>query len=235
MITLSGLSKDYQSDTLRVPVLREVSLSIDQGEFVAIMGPSGSGKSTLMNVIGCLDRFNSGSLRIGDYTINGVDNAQAAHAPLDDATLAGIRNETIGFVFQGFNLIPRMNARRNVELPMMYGGFAAPTRHARALELLNDVGLGDRVDHLPAQLSGGQQQRVAIARALANQPSILIADEPTGSLDSTTSSEILELFERLHQGGMTILMVTHDRPVAARADRVIRLMDGRVVSEGELA
>ena len=231
MITLESLSKEYRTGEMRVPVLREVSLSINQGEFVAIMGPSGSGKSTLMNVIGCLDRFDSGLLQLGEHEIRGARDTGKADELLSDATLANIRGQTIGFVFQGFNLIPRMSAQRNVELPMMYCGLPRDERHQRAIDLLADVGLADRTTHRPAQLSGGQQQRVSIARALANNPSLLIADEPTGSLDSTTSEEILDLFKQLHTQGMTILMVTHDAPVAMRADRVIELRDGQVVKD----
>ena len=235
MISLSALSKEYRTDEMCVPVLRDITLSIDQGEFVAIMGPSGSGKSTLMNVIGCLDRFDTGLLQLGEHAITGERDARRDDEALSDATLANIRSETIGFVFQGFNLIPRMSAQRNVELPMMYRGLPRDARHQRAVDLLSEVGLADRTTHRPAQLSGGQQQRVSIARALANSPSLLIADEPTGSLDSATSEEILDLFKQLHGQGMTILMVTHDQPVALRADRVIELRDGRVVNNGATA
>ena len=230
MITLSALSKEYRTDEICVPVLRDITLSINKGEFVAIMGPSGSGKSTLMNVIGCLDRFDTGLLQLGEHAITGERHVSLDTQVPSDATLANIRSQTIGFVFQGFNLIPRMSAQRNVELPMMYRGLAREARQQRAIDLLTEVGLAERTTHRPAQLSGGQQQRVSIARALANNPSLLIADEPTGSLDTATSEEILDLFKQLHAQGMTILMVTHDKPVALRADRVIELRDGRVVS-----
>ena len=235
MISLSALSKEYRTEEMCVPVLRDITLSIDKGEFVAIMGPSGSGKSTLMNVIGCLDRFDTGLLQLGEHAITGERDARRDDEAPSDATLANIRSETIGFVFQGFNLIPRMSAQRNVELPMMYRGLPRDARHQRAIDLLSEVGLADRTTHRPAQLSGGQQQRVSIARALANNPSLLIADEPTGSLDSATSEEILDLFKQLHAQGMTILMVTHDQPVALRADRVIELRDGRVVTSDAAA
>ena len=232
MITLSALSKEYRTDDICVPVLRDITLSIDKGEFVAIMGPSGSGKSTLMNVIGCLDRFDTGLLQLGEHAITGEHDASRNDQAPSDGTLANIRSETIGFVFQGFNLIPRMSAQRNVELPMMYRGLPREARQQRAFDLLNEVGLAERTTHRPAQLSGGQQQRVSIARALANNPLLLIADEPTGSLDTATSEEILDLFKQLHAQGMTILMVTHDQPVAQRADRIIELRDGRVVDSG---
>ena len=222
LIRLVGVTKRYRTDAREVPVLHGVSLDVGRGEFVAIMGPSGSGKTTLMNVVGCLDTLDDGR-----YAFAGQDVGA-----LDADRLAALRNRHVGFVFQSFNLVARMDATRNVELPMIYAGLDARTRTARARERLADVGLGERTDHLPNQLSGGQQQRVAIARALANDPELLIADEPTGSLDSATGEEILALFDALHRSGRTIVMVTHEDDVAARAERVVRLQDGVVVADG---
>jgi putative ABC transport system ATP-binding protein len=204
-----------------VRALDGVSLSIDPGEYMAIMGPSGSGKSTLMNVIGCLDSPSAGSYRLKGREISRMDDDELAH----------IRNREIGFVFQTFNLLPRADALQNVELPLVYSGMSRAERRERARQALREVGLGDRMHHRPTEMSGGQRQRVAIARALVNRPSILLADEPTGNLDSRTGTEIMELFARLHSGGNAILLVTHEEELAARAARVVRLRDGRVVSD----
>jgi putative ABC transport system ATP-binding protein len=204
-----------------VHALRGVSLTIERGEYVAIMGPSGSGKSTLMNLLGCLDTPSSGT-----YELNGENVSE-----MDDDELADIRNREIGFVFQTFNLIPRSSALRNVELPLIYSGVEVHERREIALAALNDVGLGNRVSHKPNEMSGGQRQRVAIARALVNRPSILLADEPTGNLDTRTGDEILELFESLSAKGNTLLVVTHEENVARHARRIIRIRDGLVASD----
>jgi putative ABC transport system ATP-binding protein len=204
-----------------VHALRGVTLAIRRNEYVAIMGPSGSGKSTLMNLIGCLDTPTT-----GEYWLNG----QEVSRMLDDA-LARVRNREIGFVFQTFNLLPRASALQNVELPLVYGGVSAKERRRRAAEALDRVGLKDRMDHRPNELSGGQRQRVAIARALVNRPAILLADEPTGNLDSATSEEIMRVFEALHRQGQTVIMVTHEADIAAHAARVVVLRDGRVASD----
>ena len=204
-----------------VHALRDVSVNIDRGEYVAIMGPSGSGKSTLMNLLGCLDTPTSGR-----YELNGTDVSE-----MDDNDLADVRNREIGFVFQTFNLLPRSNALHNVELPLIYSGMDSDTRRDRALEALNNVGLSDRVHHKPNELSGGQRQRVAIARALVNSPSILLADEPTGNLDSKTGVEIMALFEDLADKGNTIIVVTHEEDVARHARRILRIRDGNIASD----
>jgi putative ABC transport system ATP-binding protein len=201
--------------------LHGVDLTVGSGEYIAIMGPSGSGKSTMMNLIGCLDRATAGT-----YVLDGVDVSK-----LDDAQLAHIRLRKLGFVFQGFNLLARSDALSNVALPLFYAGLSGRERAARAKAALENVGLSDRSHHLPSQLSGGQQQRVAIARALINDPAGLLADEPTGNLDSRTSEDILSLFAKLHESGRTVVMVTHDEHVAERAGRIVRLLDGRVVSD----
>ena len=218
MIRLTKAYKRYRSGADHIEVLREVSVEVRKGEFVAIMGVSGSGKSTLMNIIGCLDTLDSGA-----YELEGVRVDL-----LKSHSLASLRNRKFGFIFQLFNLIARLDAIRNVELPMIYGHVPPVERHLRAAEALARVGLGDRHNHVPSRLSGGQQQRVAIARALANNPDIIIADEPTGSLDSTSSEEIMRLFTELNRQGKTILMVTHENEVAAYAQRVICLRDGRI-------
>ena len=204
-----------------VHALRDVSLKIDRGEYVAIMGPSGSGKSTLMNLLGCLDTPTTGR-----YELNGTDVSE-----MDDNDLADVRNREIGFVFQTFNLLPRSNALHNVELPLIYSGMDSDTRRERALQALNNVGLSDRVHHKPNELSGGQRQRVAIARALVNSPSILLADEPTGNLDSKTGVEIMALFEDLAGKGNTIIVVTHEEDVARHARRILRIRDGDIASD----
>ncbi|BAJ02644.1 ABC transporter ATP-binding protein [Shewanella violacea] len=218
MIRVSGLTKEYQMGESSVFALRGVDFTIKQNEFVAIMGPSGSGKSTLMNIIGCLDKPSSGSYQLNKQEVGS----------LDDDELSAVRNKEIGFVFQSFHLLPRMTALQNVLLPLRY---ASPPIDdtSYAVELLLRVGLGSRQDHRPNQLSGGQRQRVAIARALVNRPTILLADEPTGALDSKTSVEIMNLFTELHKAGQTIILVTHEEEVAAYAQRVIRMRDGHIV------
>jgi putative ABC transport system ATP-binding protein len=218
LIETVDLWKTYQMGTEEVHALRGVSIVIQRGEYVAIMGPSGSGKSTLMNLIGCLDTPTKGS-----YLLNGK---QVSH--MNDDELARIRNEEIGFVFQTFNLLPRATALHNVELPLIYAGISGKARADRANQALDTVELGNRKTHRPNEMSGGQRQRVAIARALVNNPSILLADEPTGNLDSKTGVEIMGLFERLHQGGNTIILVTHEADVAAHALRAIHIRDGQI-------
>jgi putative ABC transport system ATP-binding protein len=218
LIETVDLWKTYIMGSEEIHALRGVSISIERGEYVAIMGPSGSGKSTLMNLIGCLDTPSKGS-----YLLNGKQVSQ-----MNDNELARIRNEEIGFVFQTFNLLPRATALHNVELPLVYAGVASKDRQERARGALDRVELGDRVTHRPNQLSGGQRQRVAVARALVNNPSILLADEPTGNLDSKTGTEIMALFAKLHQGGNTIVLVTHEADIAAFAHRTIHLRDGQV-------
>ena len=219
MIHLHEASKSYRSGDLPLRVLDRVTVDIERREFVAIMGASGSGKSTLMNIIGCLDTVDEGG-----YQLDGMRMES-----LSPNELARVRNRKFGFVFQLFNLIPRLSALRNVELPMIYGRVPSDERRRRATEALRRVGLADRCHHSPSQLSGGQQQRVAIARALVNEPDIIIADEPTGSLDSTSSGEIMAIFDGLNAQGKTIILVTHETDIAARARRVVRLRDGRVL------
>jgi len=221
LIRCDDLKKFYHVGTQTVKALRSISLSIYKGEYVAIMGPSGSGKSTLMNIIGCLDTPTGGT-----YILNDTDVSQLA-----DDRLAEIRNKEIGFVFQTFNLMPRYNALENVMLPLIYAGIGKKEREKAALEVLENVGLSDRVSHKPNELSGGQRQRVAVARALVNHPSIILADEPTGNLDSKTSVDIMALFSQIHQMGNTIILVTHEEEIADHAHRIIRLRDGEVESD----
>ena len=218
VILTHKLTREYEMGAEIVHALRDVDIQMRRNEFTAIMGPSGSGKSTLMNLIGCLDTPTS-----GEYWLNGQKVSE-----LDDDELARIRNKEIGFVFQTFNLLPRATALHNVELPLIYAGVSAKPRRERAAHTLEQVGLGGRMEHQPNELSGGERQRVATARALVNDPSILLADEPTGNLDSSTSSEIMVLFEELHAAGQTILLITHERDIAAHASRQIHLLDGRV-------
>jgi putative ABC transport system ATP-binding protein len=221
VIRIRGLGRDYDMGSETVRALRGVDLDIARNEYVAIMGPSGSGKSTLMNLIGCLDTPTG-----GEYWLNGHEVSR-----MSDDALARVRNQEIGFVFQTFNLLPRATALQNVELPLVYAGIPTRERQARARETLDRVGLGDRMGHRPNELSGGQRQRVAIARALVNRPSILLADEPTGNLDSATSAEIMQVFGSLHAQGQTVIMVTHEPDIAAHAARVVVLRDGMVHSD----
>ncbi|RMH19793.1 MAG: ABC transporter ATP-binding protein [Acidobacteria bacterium] len=221
LIELQDVAKVYEMGAEQVRALDGVDLEVGRGEYVAVMGASGSGKSTLMNLLGCLDTPTRGR-----YRLNGV-----AVETLDDEELARIRNREIGFVFQTFNLLPRASALKNVELPLVYAGSPRASRREKALQALERVGLLDRADHLPNELSGGQRQRVAIARALVNGPSILLADEPTGNLDSKTSEEIMALFDALHAAGNTVILVTHESDVAGHAERVVTLRDGRVLSD----
>jgi putative ABC transport system ATP-binding protein len=221
VILTHKLTRDYDMGSETVRALRGVSIQIRKNEYVAVMGPSGSGKSTLMNLVGCLDTPTN-----GEYWLN----SQKVSDLVDDE-LARIRNKEIGFVFQTFNLLPRADALHNVELPLIYAGLSSRERRARAAQALERVGLGDRMDHRPNELSGGQRQRVAIARALVNDPSILLADEPTGNLDSTTGLEIMGLFRELHDAGQTVVMVTHEQDIAAQAARVITLRDGLVATD----
>jgi len=218
LIDLKDIFKVYHLGKLEVPALSGVTLGVEPHEFVAIMGPSGSGKSTLMNIIGCLDRLSSGR-----YILDGIDVSQ-----MSDNALAEVRNRRIGFVFQTFNLLPRMTAQRNVELPLIYDGVSKRERRERATEALRLVGLEDRALHRPNELSGGQRQRVAIARALVNNPAIVLADEPTGNLDSRTGEEIMATFEKLNEGGATIILVTHEADIAHCAKRVVMIRDGLV-------
>ncbi|MFY9312309.1 MAG: ABC transporter ATP-binding protein [Tepidanaerobacteraceae bacterium] len=226
MIQVDNMTKVYKSGENEVVALKDVNLHIKKGEFVAIMGPSGSGKSTLMNILGCLDKPTSGEYYLEGKAISQLDSRQLAH----------IRNKKIGFVFQNFNLLPRMNALRNVEIPMIYAGVSSGDRRARAMEALKSVGLEDRWHHKPNELSGGQRQRVAIARALVNSPRIILADEPTGNLDSKSGAEIMEIFTELHRNGATIVLVTHENEIAKYAQRIVFFRDGRKVDEksGEL-
>lgn len=222
IIRMEDLTKVYDTGEIQVAALKSIDLTIHKGEFIAIMGASGSGKSTLMNIIGCLDRPTE-----GHYYLEGVDVMEKT-----DNELSAVRNKQIGFVFQSFNLISRTSALKNVELPMVYGRIGAEERKERALELLKNVGLEDRAHHMPNELSGGQKQRVAIARALANKPGIILADEPTGNLDSQSSVEIMEIFSMLNrQDGNTVIIVTHERDIAEFTDRIITFKDGRIIKD----
>lgn len=223
LISIKNLNKTYTMGEERIQALADASLQINRGEYVALMGPSGSGKSTLMNLLGCLD-----SPTRGEYWLNGTNVST-----MDDSELAEVRNRQIGFVFQTFNLLPRLSALENVALPLVYAGFSKADRLAKAKKSLEAVGLGDRVSHKPNELSGGQRQRVAIARALVNDPAIILADEPTGNLDSKTSYEIMGLFEQLHRQGNTIIVVTHEPDIAQHAHRIVRLKDGKIESDLE--
>lgn len=221
VITLEGIKKTYENGKLTVPVLHGIDLSIYEGEFTSIMGPSGSGKSTFMNILGCLDRPTEGSYRL--------DGQEVAH--LSDDELAYVRNKRIGFVFQSFNLLPKLTALDNVALPMVYAGVSKQERKERASQLLTELGLGTRLDHMPAELSGGQRQRVAIARALANDPAIIMADEPTGNLDSKASLDVMHIFTELYEQGRTIILVTHEPDIAEYAGRNVVLRDGLIVED----
>lgn len=221
LIELTHLFKTYSMGDNQVHALNDVNLTINEHEFTAIVGPSGSGKSTLMNIIGCLDTATSGSYKVNGQEISTFDNNE----------LSEFRNKTIGFVFQKFNLLSKLNALENVELPLIYQGAGSKERHDRAEKALRDVGLEDRMHHTPFELSGGQQQRVAIARALVTKPPVILADEPTGNLDSRTGEEVLQILKDLHSKGNTIILITHDMHVAQQAKRVIRIMDGKIVSD----
>lgn len=221
VIDIEGLSKVYVMGSTEVHALRRIDLQIRTNEYVALMGPSGSGKSTLMNLLGCLDTPTDGR-----YRLDGSDVSQ-----MTDSELAEVRNRKIGFVFQTFNLLPRLSALDNVALPLVYSGISRKQREARAREVLNDVGLGDRTDHKPNELSGGQRQRVAIARALVNKPAIILADEPTGNLDTKTSIEIMEIFEKIHDAGNTVILVTHEPDISEYAHRIVRLRDGLIETD----
>ena len=218
ILTLNGIYKNYLTGSMEVPVLKDINLSVEEGDYLAIMGPSGSGKSTLMNIIGCLDKPTS-----GQYLFDGVDISRQ-----NDAALSKIRNSGIGFVFQNFNLLPRQTALENVELPLLYANVRKKKRREIAAQALEKVGLADRMNFLPTQLSGGQKQRVAIARAIANKPKILLADEPTGALDSKSGDQVMELFSQLNSEGMTIVMITHEKAVAECANKSIVIYDGEI-------
>ncbi|HEX3874152.1 MAG TPA: ABC transporter ATP-binding protein [Solirubrobacteraceae bacterium] len=224
VIELRAATKTYQLGEIEVRALRGVSVKIERGEMVAIMGSSGSGKSTLMNIVGCLDSPSTGS-----YLLDGVDVRR-----FDEDELADVRNRKLGFVFQSFNLVARTRAQAQVELPLAYGGVARAERRRRAAAALEMVGLSDRADHLPSELSGGQQQRVAVARAVVTNPALILADEPTGNLDSVSTDEVLSIFERLNAEGRTVVLITHEPEVAERASRVIRLADGQVIEDTQL-
>lgn len=223
ILNLEHIYKDYQQDKLVVPVLKDVCLKVEEGEYVAVMGPSGSGKTTLMNIIGCLDKPTSGVYEFAGENI----------LEYKDKQLAGVRSSGIGFVFQNFQLLPRATAQDNVALPLVYSGVKPKDRKEKALAALERVGLSDRAGFRPNQLSGGQKQRVAIARAMVNEPKILLADEPTGALDSKSGEQIMELFEKLNQEGVTIVMITHDAKIARRAKRVVHIIDGELTEEQE--
>ena len=221
VITLDRVTKVYRSGALEVRAVDDVTLRLDDGEYVAITGPSGSGKSTMMHILGCLDVATAGVFRLAGQPVGDMTEEE----------LAAVRNQRIGFVFQQFNLLPTLSAWRNVELPLVYAGLPRAQRRERAIAALERVGLGDRVDHRPGELSGGQQQRVAVARALVGEPSLILADEPTGNLDTASTVDVLDLFDELHAAGRTVVVITHEADVAARAGRVIRMRDGRIVDD----
>ncbi|QOS99012.1 ABC transporter ATP-binding protein [Brevibacterium sp. JNUCC-42] len=221
MLTVTDIRKTFMNGDSELPILKGVNFTVNKGEFVAIMGPSGSGKSTFMNMLGCLDRPSSGS-----YVLDGVEVTK-----LNENQQADLRNQKIGFVFQAFNLLPRISAVRNVELPMLYAGISASERKKRAEEALISVGLKERMDHKPPQMSGGQKQRVAIARSLVNRPAILLADEPTGNLDSRSTTEVMAIFQKLHAQGVTIILVTHELDTAQHAERIVVFKDGVIIKD----
>jgi putative ABC transport system ATP-binding protein len=221
MIEVKNIVKIYEMGDIKLTALNNVSLRVDKGEFTAIMGPSGSGKSTFMNILGCLDKMNSGSYILNDKDVSG----------LSDNELAFVRNKELGFVFQSFNLIPRMTIFENVELPMVYAGVSTKERRERALSALDKVGLLDRIKHMPNEVSGGQKQRAAIARAIVNSPSVIMADEPTGNLDSKSSEDIMRIFQNLNNEGATVIMVTHENDISMHAKRVVRFRDGEVIQD----
>ncbi|MGO1468668.1 MAG: ABC transporter ATP-binding protein [Tissierella sp.] len=224
ILNMKNISKIYQMGSEEVVALDDIDLSIKKGEFVSILGPSGSGKSTLMNIIGCLDAPTRGEYILSNKKVAG----------LNEKELARIRNKEIGFIFQSFQLLPKLTAAQNVELPLIYAGVNSNERHERAKKILSKVGLGDKINNLPTQLSGGQQQRVAIARAISTEPSILLADEPTGALDQETGIKILEFFKELNEEGRTIIMITHDKSIAKYGNRIINIVDGKIKKKGEL-
>jgi putative ABC transport system ATP-binding protein len=221
IIEMNAIRKVYKTGKIEVEALKGIDLTIRRGEFVAIVGPSGSGKSTLMNLIGCLDTPTSGEYRLGGEAVSGLSRDQ----------LADIRNRRVGFIFQNFNLLPHITALENVEMPMLFGGVPSRERNRRAIELLEKVGLGDRVEHKPTELSGGQMQRVAIARALAMEPSIVLADEPTGNLDTSSGGDIMDVFTELWESGRTMVIITHDLALAGRAGRIIEIQDGLILDD----
>jgi putative ABC transport system ATP-binding protein len=225
IIDMSSIRKTYDTGKVKVEALKGIDLSIERGEFVAIVGPSGSGKSTLMNLVGCLDTPTDGVYRLAGEDVSKFTRDE----------LADVRNRRVGFVFQGFNLLPQISAFENVEMPLLFGGVSPKKRRARVEELLTRVGLGDRMEHKPTELSGGQMQRVAIARALAMQPDVVLADEPTGNLDSSAGGDIMELFTELWSQGSTLVVITHDLSLARRAGRIVEIHDGRIVRDGEAA
>lgn len=224
VVSILDVKKTYELEKLEIPVLFDIDIDVNKGEFVSVMGPSGCGKSTLMNLIGCLDRVTAGSIKL-----DGVDVSK-----LSDWQLADIRNKKIGFVFQTFNLLPRMNCEENVELPLIYSGLLRNERREKAFKALESVGMSHRAGHRPNEISGGERQRVAIARAIINNPSIILADEPTGNLDSKSGAEVMKIFQKLNSGGATIIMVTHDTHIAQYGKRIVRLFDGRVVEDQKL-
>lgn len=223
MLQLNNIYKSYYQEKIEVPILKDISLSIEAGEYMAIMGPSGSGKSTLMNIIGCLDKPTSGT-----YILDGMDLLAGS-----EKNLSKIRNQFIGFVFQNFNLLPRLSSVQNVELPLIYAGISKKERRERAVDALKRVGLEDRIDFKPTQLSGGQKQRVAIARAISNEPKFILADEPTGALDTKSGEQVMNIFTELNQSGVTIVLITHEKEIADYTNRIIYIRDGQIVDDGK--